>query len=340
MKQRRWKTGQRVPRGLSLLELVVAMAIGSVLLSAIWSMFNVIALRQEREILKAEETQLVRSLHQILSRDLARVIPQSAVAPPGGQNSAMPLPLFAPNSMAAPTGILWSPGPDASLSGTANRLELICYSDSSAEPARNPQGDKLAGDSSDDDLNSLPATRSVVYCWEGTHRMPSLRSPDLKDRSEGEKDSAPGPGLTRIETGVAGGDSGREPGTEETVCEFHRVILQYFDGKSWQSSWDSAASGRLPVAIRVQFGLKMEIVAEDETDSAEEETTWEEDAFDYEMADNPVVESDPGVRWRSFVLLVAPSPPVESAAPSVVDRYQPDQNPSRRSHTGIGVDLP
>lgn len=57
-------------RGFSLLEVVVAMALASVLLGAVWTLFQILTKRQAIELQRAEQNQLLRSLHQRISRDL------------------------------------------------------------------------------------------------------------------------------------------------------------------------------------------------------------------------------------------------------------------------------
>ncbi|MEQ1904205.1 MAG: prepilin-type N-terminal cleavage/methylation domain-containing protein [Pirellulaceae bacterium] len=61
--------------GFSLLEVVVAMALGMVLLGAVWTMFNLLTRRQEVELRQADRNQVTRALHQRLSRDLKSLVP-------------------------------------------------------------------------------------------------------------------------------------------------------------------------------------------------------------------------------------------------------------------------
>jgi hypothetical protein len=61
--------------GFSLLEVVVAMALGMVLLGAVWTMFNLLTRRQDVELRQADRNQVTRALHQRLSRDLKSLVP-------------------------------------------------------------------------------------------------------------------------------------------------------------------------------------------------------------------------------------------------------------------------
>jgi prepilin-type N-terminal cleavage/methylation domain-containing protein len=334
------KSCQRASRGLSLLELVVAMAIGSVLLSAVWSMFSMITMRHERETLKAEETQLVRSLHQMMSRDLARVVPQQANSGPGVQSSSMSLPLFAPNSVGGAVGISWSTGTVPSLRGTSDRLELVCFAEPSLEPPQETQGERSNENSKRDVLPPSLATCSVVYIWEDDQRSESGAVATGENRDERERKRIRRPGLTRIEGGSDRHGAGLRPGTEDTVREFYQAAIQYYDGNVWQTSWDSGVSGRLPVAIRLQFCLKMKYVAEDDSDPASAENSAEEDAFEPDVSDQLPAESDADACWRNFVLLVAPSSVNEPRGTTTLERIRGDRGSARRPRIGIGVDAP
>jgi prepilin-type N-terminal cleavage/methylation domain-containing protein len=56
--------------GFSLLEVIVAMALATVLLGSVWSLFQILTRRQAIEHRQAESNQLIRSLHQRFTRDL------------------------------------------------------------------------------------------------------------------------------------------------------------------------------------------------------------------------------------------------------------------------------
>ncbi len=50
------------------------MSLGMVLLGAVWTMFNLLGRRQESEMRQADRNQLIRSLHQRLTRDLKNLV--------------------------------------------------------------------------------------------------------------------------------------------------------------------------------------------------------------------------------------------------------------------------
>ncbi len=71
---------------------------------------------------------------------------------------------------------------------------------------------------------------------------------------------------------------------QDKVAEVIWLEFRYFDGASWNSSWDSRAEGRLPVAVEMRFELKKERSA-DESVSADGETELVDDGFgDSDMA--------------------------------------------------------
>ncbi len=80
------RNSSRLPRsGITVLELIVALTLGLVLLSAIWTMFRLFLRHQEIETAQVQKVQLVSSLHQLLSHDLRNVIPEGREGP---RNSA------------------------------------------------------------------------------------------------------------------------------------------------------------------------------------------------------------------------------------------------------------
>ncbi len=80
-------------RGFSLLEVIVAMTLATVLLGAVWTLFQILTKRQAIEIRQAETNQMRRSLHQRLTRDLNNL-------PAIDRRAAMSLPpVFDPESM-------------------------------------------------------------------------------------------------------------------------------------------------------------------------------------------------------------------------------------------------
>ncbi|MFO0260331.1 MAG: type II secretion system protein J, partial [Planctomycetota bacterium] len=234
----------RPRRGFTVLELIVALTLGLVLLSAVWTMFRLFLRHQEIESAQVERTQLVSSLHQLLSRDLLNVIPEGregpqgsgtpAGAPAGAPAPALPIeptnPLFL-----FPGGAMELPGllpananaeasaytlPVSSLQGDSRRLELVVFAgpDDSAEPAVEARGGRRESRQDEREPARLPS-KVIVYEFTGlsddlaSARDASLAPAELIDRDEDPIEAAIATvGLWRRETqgGSSGVSSSRE----------------------------------------------------------------------------------------------------------------------------------
>jgi prepilin-type N-terminal cleavage/methylation domain-containing protein len=285
-------------RGFTLLELVVAMSLGLVLLSAIWAMFSLFTQRVESDRLQTEKSQLLRAVHQLLSRDLNNVVPEegeSISRATLGNAIASSLRGVVPPITLPITG---EPSDDsasaakASLVGTSSELQLLIFD--SAPPSDIPSEDQTAKRTFFSPPPSIDwPYRRVIYRWQ-TNRVPSKRLAKADDdATSGDKVSGP-PGLTRRESYFASNSPSRdddasgpapnhsnnalaprsrlfastkpsdlEPSeqiiSEETVGEFAEMMFEYFDGVQWRDGWDSRETGTLPMAIRIRFDLDVPI---------------------------------------------------------------------------------
>lgn len=203
------QTSRLRPAGFTVLELIVALTLGLVLLSAIWTMFRLFLRHQEIETAQVEKVQLVSSLHHLLSHELLNLVPggkpgpgsapSPAIAPPS-TSPASPLQTFpSPTSGLSlfpdPFGLLPSlPGsedqsqtiqfsyelPSRSLVGDSHRLELVVFS-SFEELIPNEEP-------------STGSTRSLSIEREQPARLPSKQviyefvQPDLENGLSGNRD--------------------------------------------------------------------------------------------------------------------------------------------------------
>ena len=179
-------------RGFTVLELIVALTLGLVLLSAVWTMFRLFLRHQEIETAQVERTQIVSSLHHLLSHDLLNVIPEGREGPqgpapplpgspsispvetlnplllfPGGASdipvAEMPLP-----ASSSPQGVTFTL-PTISLQGNQQRLELVVFAgadealDSPAQPSNSTRRDPS---SNERETPRLPS-KVIVYEFVG-----------------------------------------------------------------------------------------------------------------------------------------------------------------------------
>lgn len=283
--------------GFSILELVVAMTLGLVLMSAIWTMFSIFTKGQEIDRIQTEKSQLVRGLHQLLSRDLTNIVPQSSGSITGGavkdrtNSSVSPMALSIPIDFDsfATTG---SANADiGSFVGTVSQLQILVFDEGVASDSSDESSAATTG------LAISPSTsvdwpyKSIVYRWESATAPLDARSTNPAMAASAEQ-SLGKPGLSRRESfygsrgetssnvdsvsrtassaagfGFQLGSAG--PSTqipelteqvisEETVSEFSELAFEYFDGTDWRERWDSRETGTLPAAVRVGFNLRFE----------------------------------------------------------------------------------
>lgn len=147
-------------RGISLLEVIVAMALATVLLGSVWTLFQILTKRQLVELDRAETNQLMRSLHQRLTRDFNN-LPAIDVRPRASSPAAVALDQFPGGRLPWPYTVLESPGSETLrltvLRGDRYQLTLGQFVepadwDTQEEPDREADRDRL----SKRDLQSTP----------------------------------------------------------------------------------------------------------------------------------------------------------------------------------------
>ena len=192
--------------GFSLLELVVAMALGMVLLSAIWAMFGIFTKRQEIDRSRTETTQLVRGLHQILSRDLGNIVPQASEALATKIESEAPafsysvFPLQIPIDLIKPAGTEEDDAATGSLVGTKSQLKILTFNDGTGEEHFATESNSTA--------NQRAHNRRIVVDWPFKTVEYRFESPvakqaarDISRESEAIEDDVSGnAGMSRRET--------------------------------------------------------------------------------------------------------------------------------------------
>jgi len=71
------------------------------------------------------------------------------------------------------------------------------------------------------------------------------------------------------------------------VPEVVSFELRYYDGSSWQSSWDSSREGRLPVAVEMRFELQVS-EPDIEPPASDDDTELVDDTRPVDAADTSV----------------------------------------------------
>ena len=318
------------PKGFTVLELIVALTLGLVLLSAVWTMFRLFLRHEEVETAQMEKLQIVSSLHQHLSQELLNLFPAGNTGPdaptptppkvnlplPGSPTPGFPFSL--PNQFGGNRADEFLPQPDqvqqptldlgaSSLVGDSTRLELTVFASTDDFDTEEPTSD-VKPNSSLDGQDKPPRSPSKTVTYEFVAPREELDSQGitaLNDdfaAAESEEDSQSNStriGLWRRESVAstastapnsqtsnnlgrnsvdfdfgqpAFNDSLSSPDTrrdemeslnlqsnsqiEEFASEIIDLQFDYFDGRKWQSSWDSKKGNRLPVLVRVRFAVE------------------------------------------------------------------------------------
>lgn len=311
-------------RGLTLMEMIVAMLLMATLLAGLWSLLHIVTRLFGTGSQVAVEAQLVRSLVAQFQTDLQSVIP-----PP--EQTEIDTGLVEGNST-EPSGRSgtgrWQPArassgslPHFGLVGDSRSLYL-----SVLQAARPSVEEQLAAEAQlqDDGLGTEPALqgtdfsvsseggtlpgtdaeleeraafapelRMVAYTFRSPlepdalnqaatepvlpsglvrRDVPWEKAPDLVQVSRSSGTLAPTVASGFNEYSVVGQSAASDLSTAEdwatdvlseqpqfggpdvtVVPEVVDVQFRYFDGQTWQSSWDSLQSGKLPLAVEVTF---------------------------------------------------------------------------------------
>ncbi len=208
--------------GFTLLELVAALAIFVVFIGLLWSILATFAKSRQRGIRLGERSQLVRSLAQLLSDDLAAAI-QDPIHPhqeaTGGDDSIRRF----------------------GLSGTTTtlRIDLVEINPFAPTVVRERQARAAA-------MGELSPTEA---------RVPELKTVYYDFLPLGGSERK-GVGLVRREIDFETAEiPGLEDGETALMPEVVGCVFRYFDGRNWRNDWDSIANNGLPVAIETTLRL-------------------------------------------------------------------------------------
>jgi type II secretory pathway pseudopilin PulG len=239
----------------TLMEMIVATALCSVLLAGLWTLYSTYADLFDRGQARVERSQLCRALMQQIADDL-----QSAI-----QDPIPGLPDRA-----------WG---DAQrrrfgLAGTSSELRMDVLQVTPRQGNRVPVG--AARQDTDQPSARVPELRTVFYSFAAasdptdpeTAANPAgliRRELDFEtpasawDVQPTDADDAVGVAADFEAAGSQAGQGSEAPRSVDDrwiwVPEVVRVQFRYFDGSGWSSSWNSIQRNSLPVAVEVRIGL-------------------------------------------------------------------------------------
>jgi prepilin-type N-terminal cleavage/methylation domain-containing protein len=241
--QRRWRAG-----GFTLLEMLIALVLASVLMSGLWTLFSTYERLFARGQTKVEEAQLARTLLEQISSDLKSAIPDHAAGLLGQSASLRRFGLF----------------------GTQRALQVDVLQVTPSQLVANPRPHETSF--APGRTGRVPELHTVQYLFEEPRERTGPEGLDLTGLVRRELDwETPGSeaaaetardGLKTRPTSVVDpmdiSAGGLDP-TDDSLLRVPEVVgleFRYYDGSGWASQWNSLTQKSLPVAIEVSLSLK------------------------------------------------------------------------------------
>lgn len=235
--------------GFTLLELLVAAGLTTVVLAALWTLFSMYERLFTKAETQAQRAQLARALLQQLADDLHSAIAENASAPPDGTASVRRFGLFGTREALQIDVVQITPEQAARAWGLAEEDPLLA-----AFPEAGPQA---------------PELHTVRYTFEPPDLLAELEGSGMSGLvrrqfdwetpiSESELEGTGTPGAATADEFAAAIQSlaGEDPltvaaaGASVTWApEVVGVEFRYFDGNGWSDQWNSLQRKSLPVAV-------------------------------------------------------------------------------------------
>lgn len=262
---------RRLPRrsGFTLLEVLLALALATVLLTAVWASLDLFYRYSDAGREEADQLQVTRAVFQALERDI-----RSSILPPDAPVSAPSTDTTSDDSTSNNTQS--SSGSSSSTSSTTSSSTSSTSTDSTT-----PKPIIFIGDKESFVFQSLlPQNleqaslaaagegasgfrRDLQWIgWSATGKLPTnlpSGTPIPPPPPQDEIDDRPQ--VIRWQTDVVGDstDSSSPPTSfpipPEVVPELLRFHLRYFDGLEWVETWDSDLDGGLPLAVEIEIDV-------------------------------------------------------------------------------------
>ena len=325
-------------RGFTLLEILIATALMTTLLWSLWALMDVYSDLFKKGQARTEQSQLVRSLSQLLTDDLRSAIQDPAVPPPKTSRTQMAARRFG-------------------MYGTSDYLRIDILQVPPFPIAPTPTSDEMESTSlpgspleGEVRIAQAPELRTVYYEFMAPRAPSTGEGFEVDAELESDQPDAR-PGLTRRELDFETPDEDFEADSEiqsaipddfqietfddsmmeEEEESFDEILesepddsvmwapevvglrFRYFDGRGWRSSWDSLQRKGLPVAVEV----KMQISSFDDAEAihraaAPEEAglleTVELEGEAPELLEGPQADQPPPPKEHRVVIFLPTSP--------------------------------
>lgn len=237
--------------GYTLVEMLLATALCSVLLAALWMLMSTYGTLFDKGQQQVEQTQLCRALLEQFADDLRSAIQDPLPGTAGEPGGAAPRRRFG-------------------LSGSARelRFDVLQLTPQQGNPL--PVG-RTAGRSAEAQAARVPELRTVHYTFSAPNAGDELSEPGRQGLVRTELDfetpidpKAAGPAEAPPREAADAGATAERPGEEPeadaddtrlSVPEVVSLQFRYFDGRGWTDGWNSLERKSLPAAVEIQLQI-------------------------------------------------------------------------------------
>ena len=239
------------PRGFTLLEVLLTLGLMAMLLTSLWSLFNVFSRLFETAPVKAAQARLVAGIVQQLSDDLQSAI-EDNVEVPSAAGSAGPVRRFG-------------------LAGDSNWLRVDVLQALPLERPTAQPGTPAEGPDHDSGPR-VPELHTIIYrcAAEASEENPAPAPAESASGESGltrwEIDFETPPGASAAAAGPARDRAAEQSGDPLDVApadasatrmpEIVGLEFRYFDGSGWSGSWNSLEHKSLPMAVEVTLHVR------------------------------------------------------------------------------------
>jgi len=247
--------------GLSLMEVLLALALSSLLLTAVYSAVSLYFQMSHSGNKEMERTQLARVVLNQMERDLRSIVyrPDEAVATDSTSTDTTSGSSSSSSTEDSTSTVIEVQDPADAYGGSASGLygdatSLVLHvSRPSLKPAAEAAQVTTAGPTSD--------LKTVAYFMAGQGSGSLQAAVGAKLAASGKSDAK---GLARMEgdrltlqnAEKQGNTSALVSSSDVMAEEVASLQFRYFDGTTWYPSWDSAANGGLPQAVEITVQIQ------------------------------------------------------------------------------------
>jgi prepilin-type N-terminal cleavage/methylation domain-containing protein len=245
------RSRSRLRSGFTLLELLLAAALSTVLLAGLWRLFSMYDRLFTTAETRVQQAHLARALMQQLTEDLHAAIPDVSPSIPGGTATVRRFGLFGTRE-ALQVDVLQVTAAQAAAVGSDMGTEMA-RSPNSRRP-RAPQAPELhtvryTFQAATVEDSSGPETACGLVRRELDWETPASEAdapPEAEAVEEGRSAGPREPGGSTVEDLLA---ISQGSGSATWAPEVVGLEFRYFDGSGWSDQWDSIARKSLPVAV-------------------------------------------------------------------------------------------